>query len=122
MCLHSFFTIHFVSFWFLLFSFSSKKHLSGNCFTTLIILTYQTFYKVWEESQLILKNILYSVYGAESRQDILYSILKDSLKTEDVAKMENDAAKNSHEVYQALRNSRGLHDSYLYRFVLIQVI
>ena len=114
MCLHSFFTIHFVSFWFLLFSFSSKKHLSGNCFTTLII--YKVF-KVGKESQLIIKIILYSVYGAESRQDILYSILKDSLKTEDVAKMENDAAKNSHEVYQALRNSRGLHDSYLYRFV-----
>ena len=57
------------------------------------------------------------MYSAESRQDILYSILKDSLKTEDVAKMENDAAKNLHEVYQALRNSRGLHDSYLYRFV-----
>lgn len=60
---------------------------------------------------------IHSVYGAESRQEILYSILKDSLKTEDVAKMENEAAKNSHEVYQALRNSRGLHDSYLYRSV-----
>ena len=55
------------------------------------------------------------VYDAESRQEILYTILKDSLKTEDVAKMENDTAKNSHEVFQALRNSRGLHDSYLYR-------
>ena len=62
---------------------------------------------------------LYRIYDAESRQEILYSILKDSLKTEDVAKMENEATKNSHEVYQALRNSRGLHDSYLYRFVIL---
>ena len=73
--------------------------------------------QVENESNLSRTNIIFlnRLYNAESREEILYSLLKESLKREDVANVEREQSKISHEVFQALRNSRGLHDSYLYR-------
>lgn len=61
-------------------------------------------------------------YNSEERLEVLYSsLVKTSLGREDVANMEKENVKNSHEIQQTFRNSSGCHDSYLYR-TLVELI
>lgn len=61
---------------------------------------------------------LFRIYNAQTRLETLYSsLVKTSLEREDVAKMEKENEKNSHEIRQTLRNSSGCHYSYLYRTI-----
>ena len=48
--------------------------------------------------------------------------MSKSLKREDVANVEQETMKNSMEVFQRLRNSRGLYKSYLYRYAKLNEI
>ena len=50
--------------------------------------------------------------------DQFYScLIKGSLEREDVANMEQENIKNSHEIQQTFRNSANIYYSYLYRLV-----
>ena len=55
-------------------------------------------------------------YNSDEHLEKLFnSLVKTSLAREDVANMEKENFKNSHEVRQSFRNTRKAHDSYLYR-------
>jgi hypothetical protein len=55
-------------------------------------------------------------YNSEEHLETLFnSLVKTSLGREDVANMEKENVKNSHEIQQTFRNSSKCQDSYLYR-------
>ena len=57
-----------------------------------------------------------SAYNSQQKLEQFYScLLKNSLEREDVANLEQENIKNSHEIQQMFRNSRDCHDSYLFR-------
>ena len=59
-----------------------------------------------------------SIYRCEMKLDQFYScLIKGSLEREDVANMEQENIKNSHEIQQTFRNSANIYYSYLYRLV-----
>ena len=58
----------------------------------------------------------FRLYGSEGHLEALYNaMVKSSLNREDVANLEKETVKNSHEIKQKFRKSSRAHDSYLYR-------
>ena len=60
--------------------------------------------------------LLCRCYSSEEHLEVLYSsLVKTSLGREDVANLEKENVKNSHEVKQTFRNASKAYKSYLYR-------
>ena len=61
-------------------------------------------------------SISFRFYNSDEHLEVLYkSLVKGSLDREDVAELEKENMKNSHEIKQSFRHASKAHKSYVWR-------